>query len=95
VSFSFRLGEKGDLADEISLVRNFVAYLKLVLDKESFRTYISSEMSREYGVVAQLSTVRSYGVTWVAILQDIVPLLTIEPSSSVIENITRARELAP
>jgi hypothetical protein len=46
-SFSFGLDEKGNPADERSLVRNFVAYLTIALDKEVIQTYIASDMMEE------------------------------------------------
>lgn len=39
-SFSFRLDENSDLIDERRLLHNFVAYLKLVLDRESYIRHI-------------------------------------------------------
>ncbi|KAI1264749.1 heterokaryon incompatibility protein-domain-containing protein [Xylariaceae sp. FL1019] len=41
VSFSFGLGEKCIPADERTLFQNFIAYLKGVLDVETYRKYIS------------------------------------------------------
>jgi len=46
-AFSFGLDEKSDPADEGSLMRNFVAYLKMVLDEEAFQTYIAPDISEE------------------------------------------------
>lgn len=46
-SFSFGLDENTDPADERYLVRNFVAYLKIVLDEEAFSKYIPPELSEE------------------------------------------------
>jgi len=48
-SFSYGLDEKSDPADESSLMRNFVAYLKLVLDDETFHAYIAPNASSESG----------------------------------------------
>ncbi|KAL8940285.1 MAG: hypothetical protein Q9216_002897 [Gyalolechia sp. 2 TL-2023] len=46
-SFSFGLDERTDPADERYLLRNFVAYLKIVLDEETFGRYISSALAEE------------------------------------------------
>ena len=46
-SFSFGLDEGSDPADERYLLRNFVAYLDIVLDKETFDKYIPSDLSEE------------------------------------------------
>ena len=48
-SFSFGINDQGDSADESILMRNFVAYLGLVLDEKTFKTYIPSEISSETG----------------------------------------------
>lgn len=42
-AFSFGLNEKGDPVDELTLVRNFVAYLEISLSEEELQTYITSE----------------------------------------------------
>ncbi|KAL8893370.1 MAG: hypothetical protein Q9192_005336 [Flavoplaca navasiana] len=44
ISFSFGLDENTDPADEHYLVKNFVAYLKIVLDEETFSKYIPPEL---------------------------------------------------
>ena len=44
-SFSFGLDENINPADERYLVQNFVAYLKLVLDKETYHKYIPPDLS--------------------------------------------------
>ena len=44
-SFSFRLDENTDPADECYLLHNFVAYLKIVLDEETYNKYIPSDLS--------------------------------------------------
>lgn len=46
-SFSFGLDENTDPADEHYLVHNFVAYLKIVLDDETFNKYIPPNLSEE------------------------------------------------
>lgn len=46
-SFSFGLDENIDPADEHYLVRNFVAYLKIVLDEETFSKYVPPELSEQ------------------------------------------------
>ena len=46
-SFSFGLDENTDPADERYLVRNFVAYLKIVLDEETFNKYIPPDLIEE------------------------------------------------
>jgi hypothetical protein len=46
-SFSFGLDENTDPADDRSLVHNFVAYLKIVLDEETFKKYIPPHLSEE------------------------------------------------
>jgi hypothetical protein len=46
-SFSFGLDEKSDPANERHLLHNFVAYLKLVLDKETYNRYIPPDVSEE------------------------------------------------
>lgn len=46
-SFSFGLDENTDPADERCLLWNFVAYLRIVLDEETFNKYISSNLSEE------------------------------------------------
>jgi hypothetical protein len=48
-SFSYGINDRGDPADESSLMRNLVAYLRLVLDDETFKTYIPSEISNKAG----------------------------------------------
>ena len=45
-SFSFGLDENTDPADERYLVHNFVAYLKIVLDEETYNRYITSDLSK-------------------------------------------------
>ena len=44
-SFSFGLDENNDPADERYLVHNFVAYLKIVLDEETYNKYIPPDLS--------------------------------------------------
>jgi Heterokaryon incompatibility protein (HET) len=46
-SFSFGLDEKTDPADERRLLHNFVAYLKIVLDEETYNKYIPPDVSEE------------------------------------------------
>ena len=46
-SFSFGLDEKSNPADERRLLHNFVAYLKIVLDEETYNKYISPDVSEE------------------------------------------------
>jgi len=46
-SLSFGLDEKADPADERTLLHNFVAYLKIALDEETYDKYISPEISEE------------------------------------------------
>ncbi|PVH72238.1 hypothetical protein DL98DRAFT_660192, partial [Cadophora sp. DSE1049] len=46
-SFSFRLEEKSDPANEFHLLHNFVAYLKMVLDEETFNKYIPPDVREE------------------------------------------------
>lgn len=46
-SFSFGLDEKSDPANERHLLYNFVAYLKLVLDEETYNKYIPPDVSEE------------------------------------------------
>ena len=46
-SFSFGLDENTDPANEHYLVKNFVAYLKIVLDEETFSKYIPPELSEQ------------------------------------------------
>ncbi|KAL8816376.1 MAG: hypothetical protein Q9223_004605 [Gallowayella weberi] len=46
-TFSFGLDENTDPADECYLRRNLVAYLKLVLDAETFSKYIPPELSEQ------------------------------------------------
>lgn len=46
-SFSFGLDENTDPADEHYLVRNFVAYLNIVLDEETISKYISPDLSAQ------------------------------------------------
>ncbi len=45
--FSFGLDEKTDPADERHLLHNFVAYLKIVLDEETYNKYIPPGVSKE------------------------------------------------
>lgn len=45
-SFSFGLDEYTEPADESCLLHNFVAYLKFVLDKETYDKYIPSDLSK-------------------------------------------------
>ena len=47
ISFSFGLDENTDPADEYYLVQNFIAYLKIVLDGETFSKYIPPELSEQ------------------------------------------------
>ena len=47
VSFSFGLDKDTHPADERTLTRTFVAYLKLALDEESFDTYVPPELSED------------------------------------------------
>ena len=44
-SFSFGLDENTDPADERYLLHNFVAYLKIVLDEETYDRYIPADLS--------------------------------------------------
>ena len=44
-SFSFGLDENTDPADERYLLHNFVAYLKIVLDEETYSRYIPADLS--------------------------------------------------
>lgn len=46
-SFSFGLDENTDPVDERCLAHNFVAYLKTVLDKETFDKYIPPDLSEK------------------------------------------------
>ena len=46
-SFSFGLDENINPADSYYLIRNFVAYLKTVLDEQTFNKYISPDLSEE------------------------------------------------
>ncbi|EWC45155.1 hypothetical protein DRE_06043 [Drechslerella stenobrocha 248] len=46
-SFSFGLNEKSIPADESYLLYNFIAYLKIVLDEETYRKYIPQDLSDE------------------------------------------------
>ena len=46
-SFSFGLDENAHPTDERGLARNFAAYLKMVLDKETFVRYIPSNLAEE------------------------------------------------
>ncbi|MCJ1295786.1 hypothetical protein MMC34_007350 [Xylographa carneopallida] len=46
-SFSFGLDENTDPADERYLIRNFVAYLRIMLDDEVFNKYTPPELSEE------------------------------------------------
>ena len=57
ISFSFGLDEKTDLADERYLLHNFVAYLRIVLDEETYNRYIPSNLSDE----AKLANGRAFG----------------------------------
>lgn len=45
-SFSFGLDEKNNPADEHHLLRNFVAYLKILLDEETYDKYIPPDVSK-------------------------------------------------
>lgn len=46
-SFSFGLDEYTEPADERCLLHNFIAYLKIVLDKETYDKYIPSDLSEK------------------------------------------------
>jgi hypothetical protein len=46
-SFSFGLNEKSKPGDERLLIHNFVAYLKIVLDEETYNKYIPPDVSEE------------------------------------------------
>jgi hypothetical protein len=46
-SFSYGLDEKSDPADERLLFHNFVAYLKIALDEETYNKYIPPDVSEE------------------------------------------------
>ena len=46
-TFSFGLNEKSDPANERHLLYTFVAYLKLVLDEETYNMYIPPDVSEE------------------------------------------------
>lgn len=46
-SFSFRMDKNTDPADERYLVRNFFAYLIIVLNEETFNRYITRDLSEE------------------------------------------------
>lgn len=46
-SFSFGLDENAQPTDERGLARKFIAYLKMVLDEETFNRYIPSNLSEE------------------------------------------------
>lgn len=46
-SFSFGLDEHTDPADEHHLLQNFVAYLKIVLNEETFKQYVPSELAEQ------------------------------------------------
>jgi len=46
-SFSFGLDEKSDPANELHLLHNFVAYLKLVLNEDTFNEYIPPDVREE------------------------------------------------
>ena len=47
MSFSFGLDEKTDPADKHLLLHSFVAYLKIVLDEETYNRYIPSDLAEE------------------------------------------------
>lgn len=46
-SFSFGLDEKTNPADDRPLMHNFVAYLKIVLDEETYNKYIPPDLSED------------------------------------------------
>ncbi|KAM7211606.1 hypothetical protein V8F06_013023 [Rhypophila decipiens] len=46
VAFSFGLDEKSDPADEQVLLRNFVSYLQIVLEREMFERYIPAHVTK-------------------------------------------------
>jgi hypothetical protein len=46
-SFSFGLNEKSDPADEHLLIQQFVAYLKIALDKKTYDRYIPADVSED------------------------------------------------
>jgi hypothetical protein len=46
-SFSFGLNEKSKPGDERLLIHNFVAYLKIALDEETYNRYIPPDLSEE------------------------------------------------
>lgn len=46
-SFSFGLNEKSDPANEYHLLQRFVAYLKIVLDEETYNKYIPTDVSED------------------------------------------------
>ena len=46
-SFSFGLDEESNPADERRLMHNFVAYLKIALDEETYNKHIPSDTSEE------------------------------------------------
>ncbi|KAL8873772.1 MAG: hypothetical protein Q9174_000811 [Haloplaca sp. 1 TL-2023] len=46
-SFSFGLDENADPADEDYLTKNFVAYLRMVLDGETFSRYVPPELAKQ------------------------------------------------
>ena len=47
ISFSFGLDENSNPADERYLLHNFVAYLKLALDEETYNKYIPPDVSEK------------------------------------------------
>lgn len=47
MSFSFGLDENSDVADERRVTQNFITYLKIVLDDESFAQFIPPELAKE------------------------------------------------
>ena len=47
MSFSFGLDEKNEAGDERLLIHNFVAYLKIALDEETYNKYIPPDISEE------------------------------------------------
>lgn len=46
-SFSFGLNEKSIPEDERNLLRRFVAYLKIVLDEQTYKKYVAPDLSEE------------------------------------------------
>lgn len=47
MAFSYGLDEKSDPADERRLIHNFVAYLKIAVDEETYNKYIPPDVSEE------------------------------------------------